>query len=76
LIRTGPDGAPSFPGIESALLGDRNRDGFTDLFVRFDMNATGIAAGDTHACLTGEIDGVLFEGCDTVEAFAPPGRKP
>ena len=72
----GPDGASSFPGIEPALLGDRNRDGFTDLLVRFDMDATGIAAGDPQACLTGEIDGALFEGCDTVETFAPRGSQP
>ena len=72
----GPDGAPSYPGIEPALLGDRNRDGFTDLLVRFDIDATGIASGDTQACLTGEIDGALFEGCDTVETFAPPGSQP
>ncbi len=71
----GPDGAPSFPGIEPALLGDRNRDGFTDLVVRFDMDATGIAAGDTQTCLTGELlDGTLFEGCDSVQVFASPGR--
>ena len=72
----GPGGAPSIPGIEPALLGDRNRDGFTDLLVRFDMDATGIAAGNPQACLTGEIDGALFEGCDTVETFAPPGSRP
>ncbi len=72
----GPDGAPSLRGIKPALLGDRNRDGFTDLLARFDMDETGIAAGDTQACLTGEIDGALFEGCATVETFAPPGRRP
>jgi len=72
----GPDGAPSFPGIKPVLLGDRNRDGFTDLLVRFDMDETGIAAGDMQACLTGEIDGAPFEGCDTIETFAPPGRQP
>ncbi len=71
----GPDGAPSFPGIEPALLGDRNRDGFTDLLLRFDMDATGIAAGDTQTCLTGELlDGTPFEGCDSVQVFASPGR--
>ncbi len=72
----GPDGAPSYPGIEPALLGDRNRDGFTDLLVRFDIDATGIAAGDAQACLTGEIDAALFAGCDTLEAFSPPGSQP
>jgi len=72
----GPDGAQSFPGIKPAHLGDRNRDGFTDLLAHFDMDETGIAPGDTQACLTGEIAGALFEGCDTIETFAPPGRQP
>jgi hypothetical protein len=72
----GPDGAPSSPDNKPALLGDRNRDGFTDLLVRFDMDETGIAAGDTQTCLTGEIDGALFEGCATVETFALPGSEP
>ena len=71
-----PDGAPSFPGIEPALLGDWNRDGVTDRLVRFDIDATGIAAGDPQACLTGEIDGALFEGCVTLETFAPPHSQP
>ena len=71
-----PDGAPSIPGVKPAPLGDWNRDGFTDLLVRFDMDETGIAAGDTYACLTGKIYGVLLWGCDTIETFAPPGRQP
>jgi hypothetical protein len=71
-----PNGAPNIPGIKPALLGDRNRDGFTDLLVRFDMGETGIAAGDTYACLTGKIYGDRFLGCDTIETFAPPGRQP
>ena len=72
----GPDCAPSFPGIKPALLGDRNRDGVTDLLVRFDMDETGIAAGDTQACITGKIYGDVFWGCDSVETFAAPGRQP
>ena len=71
-----PNGAPSIPGIKPAILGDRNRDGFTDLLVRFDMDETGIVAGDTYACLTGKIYGAPLWGCDTIETFAPPGRQP
>jgi hypothetical protein len=72
----GPDGAPRFPGVKPVHLSDRNRDGFTDLLVHFDMNEMGITAGDTQACLTGEIDGAFFEGCDTVETFPPPRGQP
>jgi hypothetical protein len=72
----GPDGAPSLPGMRPALLGDRNRDGFTDLLAHFDIDETGVAAGDTQACLTGAIDGALFEGCASVEAFTPPRARP
>ena len=72
----GPDGAPSLPGTKPALLGDRNRDGFTDLLAHFDIDETGVVAGDTQACLTGEIDGALFEGCAPVEAFAPLRAQP
>jgi hypothetical protein len=35
-----------------------------------------IEALSHFACLTGEIDGALFEGCASVETFAPPGRQP
>ncbi len=72
----GPDGAPSLPAIKPAPPNDRNRDGFTDLLVRFDMDETGIVAGDTYACLTGKIYGAPLWGCDTIETFAPPGRQP
>jgi hypothetical protein len=72
----GPNDAPNIPGTKPALLGDRNRDGFTDLLVRFDMGETGIAAGDTYVCLEGKIYGERFLGCDTIETFAPPGRQP
>ena len=46
------------------------------LLARFDIDATGIAAGEPQACLTGEIDAAPFEGCDTVETFAPPDSRP
>ena len=29
--------------------------------------------GESKACLTGEIDGMPFEGCDTVLVVLPPG---
>jgi hypothetical protein len=34
---------------------------------------TGILAGDTQVCLTGEtLDGDLFEGCDAVTTLPAP----
>jgi hypothetical protein len=46
---------------------DWNGDGREDLLTFYRTEETGIAMGDTEACLTGEtIDGVPFEGCDDI----------
>ena len=48
-------------------LQDVNDDGLTDLVLHFRTQETGISAGDTLACLTGELfDGLPIEGCDTI----------
>jgi hypothetical protein len=70
----GPDGAA--PAHEKGLHGghekgghrkDVNDDGFTDRIFRFRTHETGIAIGDTEACLTFEtLDGTPLAGCDSV----------
>jgi hypothetical protein len=60
----GPSGASPSGG---PALEDVNADGFVDLLVHFRTQASGIASGDTEACLTGTtLDGTDFRGCDAV----------
>jgi hypothetical protein len=70
----GPAGAPlAHPKPRSR---DVNGDGRKDLVSRYWIQATGIAAGDTTACLTGEtLDGRTFQGCDAI-VTRPPGPRP
>jgi len=44
-----------------------NSDGFTDLISHYRTQQSGIAPGETEACLTGEtLDGTPFEACDAI----------
>jgi len=54
---------------------DVDRDGDPDLLLRFETRRTGIDAGDTQACLTGETyAGAAIETCDAVTVIPPPRR--
>jgi len=63
----GPGEAP--PAHKAhGLEWDINHDGFKDLITHYRTQASGIAVGDTEACVTGlTLDGAEFEGCDAVE---------
>jgi hypothetical protein len=74
----GPDGAaPAFdltnPLVYWLSHRDVNGDGRKDLLSSYRTAETGIAMGDTEACLTGEtLNGGVFEGCDAVSTVMPP----
>ena len=56
-LRVGRLGAPK----------DVNDDGLTDLLLHYPTPETGIAFGDTEACVTGKLlVGTPFEGCDDI----------
>ncbi len=64
-VEFGPAGANERHG--KGHIVDVDEDGDLDLQLHFRTQETGIAPGDTEACLTGEtFDGQAIEGCDDV----------
>ena len=57
--------APTHPAL--GHIDDVNDDGFDDLVSHYRTQETGIAIGDTEACVTGEtLGGTPFEACDDI----------
>lgn len=66
----GPDEAER--SHRQAHVYDVDGDGDLDLLFHFRTQQTGIAAGDTEACVTGQtFDGVPITGCDSVQTVPP-----
>jgi hypothetical protein len=69
----GPAGAA--PLHRRTILRDVNRDGFEDLLSVYSVRETGIAIGDTEACLDGRLlDERPLTGCDAIDTTPRCGR--
>lgn len=63
----GPNGAAPTT-VPATSLEDVNGDGFLDLLSHYRLRDTGIAFGDTQACLHAKtVEGFPIEGCDSIQ---------
>jgi hypothetical protein len=60
-LRLGPNGAAP---VSTQIVSAKN--GRVDLLASFRVQDTGLAVGDTQACLLGTIGDEFFRGCDRV----------
>ena len=74
-LACGPDGAaPEHKQGGHAV--DINQDGLTDLLSHYRTQETGIAPGDTQACVSGlTLDGIPFQGCDEITTVPARGIR-
>lgn len=65
-VKFGPDGATETHNKDH--IEDVNGDGKLDMMLHFQTQETGIASGDTQACLTGKTtSGLGVTGCDLIQ---------